>query len=455
MPTVTIDYSPRECFVPFHERTQRWAVLVVHRRGGKTVAGINDLIKAALTSTKPSPRYAYVAPFRQQAKLVAWDYLKQFTKDIPGRTVSESELHVKLPRDSRVTLYGADNFDALRGIYLDGAIVDEPSDMSPQVWSDILRPALSDRQGWCCWIGTPKGRNAFFRLYDKAVADPDYYTMILPASESGILPQSELDSALKAMGQESFAREYECSFNAAVPGSIYGDLIASLRQRAQIQDYAHNPDFPLITSWDMGDSDYCCQCLLQLEGRHINLLDYYSGGGNGPGHYADNCRKWESKYGVQIAQHYLPHDAENVVRGGSWKKDLSDAGLRNIVVVPRTPDIWLGIHELRSLLPRFYIHKSACSQAFGPEKTIPSALDCLEFYKKKEVEEGGTLQEKPLHDEFSNGADSLRTFAEAHRLGMVVGTSLVARENRAMPVKVLRGPGPQSYPMKRRPMSIR
>lgn len=338
--------------------------------------------------------------------------------------------------------------------------------MAPEVWTDLLRPALSDRLGWCVWIGTPKGRNAFFRLYDKAVSDPEYYTMILPASQSGILPQSELDSALKAMGKESYEREFECSFNAAIPGSIYGDIIAQLRAKAQIQDYAHNRDFPLITAWDVGDSDYCTQWLIQLEGRHINILDFYSMSGQGPGHYADHIRQWEQEYDTQISRHYLPHDAANIVRGGSWHKDLMDAGLRNITIVARTPDVWLGIYEMRALLQRCYIHKTNCSMTYGDKRLtasgeersrIPSALDCLEFYSKEEVSEGGTLKEKPKHDEFSHGADGLRTFAEAHRLGMIEGTSLVARENRSRPVKVLRGPGDTSYPtrMKWKPKTIR
>ncbi len=447
---VTIPYAPRGPFQPFHDRTQRWAVLVVHRRGGKTVAGINDLIRGALTCPLRAPRFAYLAPFRQQAKTVAWDYLKHFSAPVPGGKVSEGELYREFPNGGRVTLFGADNFEALRGIYLDGAVVDEPADMASEVWTDILRPALSDRRGWCVWIGTPKGRNAFFRLYDKATSDPDYFTMMLPASVSGILPADELSSALKAMGPESFAREYECSFNASIPGSIYGDLIAQLRAKAQIQDYEQNRDFPLLTSWDVGDSDFTCINLFQLEGRHINLLDYYSATGHGPGHYAEKIREWEGKYKAGVLEHFLPHDGENVVRGSSWKRDLTDAGLRNITVVPRTPDIWLGIHELRSLLPRFYIHKTNCSRVQGEiAQPIPSSLDCLEFYKKKEIEEGGTLQDKPVHDEFSHGADSLRTFAEAHRLGLLPGTSLTARENRSTPVKVLRGPSPQSYPINR------
>ena len=446
---VIIPYKPRAPFLDFHRRAKRWAVLVVHRRGGKTVAGINDLVKGALTCPLRSPRFAYIAPYRQQAKLVAWDYLKHFTAPIPNRTVSESELHVKLPNDGRVTLYGADNYDALRGIYLDGAVVDEPADMAPEVWSDILRPALADRQGWCVWIGTPKGRNAFFRLYERACSDPEWYTMILPASKSGILPQSELDAALKAMGKESYDREFECSFNAAVPGSIYGDLIAGLRSGGKIQDYERNPDLPLIASWDLGDSDYCSQWLIQLEGRHVNILDYHSHSGVGPGHYAEKMREWEDRYKGRITRHYLPHDAENVVRGGSWRKDLEDAGLTGIKVVPRTPDVWLGIHEMRSLLPRCYLHKSNLSRAQGTEgRVIPSGLDCLEFYHKKEETENNVIAEKPVHDEFSHGADALRTFAEAHRLGMIDGTSTVAKEGRTAPRIALRGASSVSYPIR-------
>lgn len=448
MPHVVIPYAARAPFLPFHNRTQRWACLVVHRRGGKTVAGINDLIKGALTCPRQSPRFAYLAPYRQQAKLVAWDYVKQFTAPIPGRSVHESELHVKLPRDGRVTLYGADNYDALRGIYLDGAVVDEPADMAPEVWTDLLRPALSDRLGWCVWIGTPKGRNAFFRLYDKAVADPEWYTMILPASVSHILPQGELDSALKAMGKESYEREFECSFNAAIPGAIYGPDIAAIRAKGQIQDYEFNTNYPLITSWDVGDSDFCTQWLLQLEGRHINVLDFASNSGQGPGFYATRIKEWEQEYRMPISQHYLPHDAENVVRGSSWKRDLEDAGLRNIRVVPRIDWIWNGINNVRELIPRLYIHKTKCSRPQGSATNpAPSALDCLEFYSKKEVlMNGEPVGEDPIHNEFSHGADGLRTFAEGYKRGMIEGTSTTAREHRSMPVKVLRGPGEGAYP---------
>lgn len=426
-PHYAIPYSARWPFQAFHERTQRWSVLVVHRRGGKTVAGINDLIRGALTSTRTSPRFAYLAPYRQQAKLVAWDYLKQFTAPIPDRQISESELHVKLPRDGRVTLYGADNYDALRGIYLDGAVVDEPADMAPEVWTDLLRPALSDRLGWCVWIGTPKGRNAFFRLYDKAVSDPEYYTMILPASQSGILPQSELDSALKAMGKESYEREFECSFNAAIPGSIYGSEVAALRARKRVADLPHEIMHPMFTFWDLGQSDYTCIWLLQLVGREILVLNYYSGTGRTPAHYAEVIAAWEREYDKRIAAHYLPHDSVTKDRSGrTWMDDLRDAGMREMKMVPRIPDVWLGINHVRGLMPRMFFHKTNCSKTFGDggDTAIPSGLDCLEYYHKRETAQSGLISVDPFHDEFSHGADAMRTFAEADLKHMIdVGSS--------------------------------
>ena len=446
-----IPYFPRRAFVPFHARTKRWAVVVSHRRSGKTVAAVNDLVRGALTCSKPSPRFAYLAPYRQQAKVVAWDYLKRYTEPIGGRQVNESELHVKLPNDGRVTLFGADNYDALRGIYLDGAVIDEPADMAPQVWTEILRPALADRRGWAAWIGTPKGRNAFFRLYDRACSDPDYFSLILPASQSGILPESELSDARKSMDAESYAREFECSFDAPVPGAIYAKEIAALRAAGHIRDLAYENGYPIDTFWDLGDSDYTCIWLVQFIGRDILVLDYYTAAGKNPKHYADHCAGWEAEYSTHLRKNYLPHDAANVLRGGCWLDDLKAAGMRNLQVVPITPDVWRGINHLRTLLPRFFIDKTKCSRVHGQgDDACPSGLDCLEYYHKKEVEEGHQISEKPVHDEFSHGADALRVFAEAHQLGMIEGTSFTAREFRDRPIKVLRGPGPESYPVRAR-----
>src|SRR5215207_2105656 len=142
---VPIGYEPRPQFIPFHMRSQRWAAMVVHRRGGKTVACIADLIDAALSCTRPSPRFAYIAPQLKQAKTVAWDYLKRYGLAAVGATANESELRVDFSTNGgQVRLYGSDNPDALRGIYLDGLVLDEAGDQHPRLFNEILRPALSD-----------------------------------------------------------------------------------------------------------------------------------------------------------------------------------------------------------------------------------------------------------------------------------------------------------------------
>src|SRR5262245_3422510 len=147
---IQLDYSPRRQFLTYHNRTQRFAILVCHRRAGKTVASLNDLIMRA---TKiPNGRFAYIAPFYAQAKDVAWDYLKHYSAPLLADNPNESELRVDLVNGSRIRLYGADNADRLRGLGFDAVICDEFADWRSGVWSEILRPALSDRQGWVTFI---------------------------------------------------------------------------------------------------------------------------------------------------------------------------------------------------------------------------------------------------------------------------------------------------------------
>ena len=129
---ITIPYTPRPAFLPFHNRKQRWACLVCHRRAGKTVACINELIKCALLEKKKDGRYAYIAPQYSQAKDVAWGYIKQFTASIPNVTYNESDLYVTFPNGNRVRLYGTENESRLRGLYFDGVILDEYADIHPR-----------------------------------------------------------------------------------------------------------------------------------------------------------------------------------------------------------------------------------------------------------------------------------------------------------------------------------
>ena len=125
---ISLPYTPRPLQRQLHQSLEqyRWSVFVIHRRFGKTVMLLNHLIKQSLLSDKQNPRYAYVAPFLKQAKTVAWDYLKYYSDPIPGRLYNETELRVDLPNGARIRLFGADNADSLRGMYLDGAVHRRP-----------------------------------------------------------------------------------------------------------------------------------------------------------------------------------------------------------------------------------------------------------------------------------------------------------------------------------------
>ena len=215
---ITIPYEPRAHQLEIHEaiETNRFSVIVAHRRLGKTVCMINHLIKQAIINTSGSGRYGYVAPYRNQAKSIAWDYLKHFSAPVPGRDVNEGELFIGFPNGSRIRLFGADNADAMRGLYFDGIVLDEVADMRPEVWGEIVRPALSDRMGWACFIGTPRGMDLFYDLYEAGHTTEGWYSKMYRADETGVISNDELASARDVMSDNQYRQEFLCDFSASV-----------------------------------------------------------------------------------------------------------------------------------------------------------------------------------------------------------------------------------------------
>jgi phage terminase large subunit len=229
---ITIPYRPREHQLAIHDAvdSHRFSVAVCHRRFGKTVAAINQIIKAAVLCGRDNPRYAVVCPTYTQAKRVAWDYVTQYTRPLDPK-VNISELRVDF-MGRRISLYGADSPDSLRGIYLDGVVLDEVGDMNPKIWTEILRPALTDRGGWALFIGTPKGQNHFKELRDRAETEQDWALLEFKASETNILPETELAAARKEMGDDKYFQEFECSFSAAVEGVTTGRYLTNSQKNA-------------------------------------------------------------------------------------------------------------------------------------------------------------------------------------------------------------------------------
>lgn len=370
---------------------------VAHRRAGKTVARVNDLIKAAILCDRPDPRFAYVAPYYAQAKDVAWGYVKQFTATIPGVQANESELRVDLPNGGRVRLYGADNYERMRGIYLDGVVLDEYGDMDPRAWSEVIRPALSDRKGWADFIGTPKGRNHFCELYETALKDPEWFTQMLRASATGIVDPAELQDARKSMTEDQYEQEYECSFQAAVVGAYYGREMSAAEKDKRICSVPWEPKLKVHTAWDLGIGDSTAIWMAQLVGKEVHVIDYYESSGVGLDHYAKLLGTKPYVWG----EHLLPHDAEakELGTGKSRKETLESLGIRSRIIPAQSVED--GINAARLMLPRVWFDEAKCQRG----------IEALRQYRRDYDEKLKNFKARPLHDWTSHAADAFRYLA--------------------------------------------
>ena len=221
---VKVPYKPREQQRDLHGLVtqHRWSALVCHRRFGKTVWAVNHLQRDATQNTQSRPRYGYIAPTYRQGKAVAWDYMKHYAGPIPDHQENESELRIDYPNGGQVRIYGADNPDSLRGLYFDGVVFDEYGLQSPTIFTEVVRPALAERQGYAVFMGTPAGKNQFYDIVQVAAREPGWLYRVYKASETGILPASELQMARATMTEDEYEQEFECSFEASVKGSIFG-----------------------------------------------------------------------------------------------------------------------------------------------------------------------------------------------------------------------------------------
>ena len=376
-------------------KDNRFTVVVAHRRMGKTVSAINQLVHSALLCDKPSPRLAYIAPTYAQCKRIAWDYLLQYTRPL-GAIANIAELRVDF-MGRRISLYGADNPDSLRGIYLDGVVIDEIGDINPTIFSEVVRPALADRLGWAMFIGTPKGNNHFKDLRDRADTGDDQWSLLeFKASETNLLDATELASAKNEMGDDKYQQEFECSFNAAVEGSYYGQIINDLEVKNQITTIPKETLSKTYCAWDLGISDSTAIWVAQVVGKEIRLVDFYENHSQG----LDTYVTWLRDNGWSDATQLLPHDV--VVRelgtGKSRQEMLEEAGLE-ITVVKKLP-VADGIQAVRRLLPRCWF-----------DKNVKQGLDALRNYRRNYDEKRNVFFDTPLHDWCSHASDAFRYLA--------------------------------------------
>jgi hypothetical protein len=386
----------------FHNAERRYTVLITHRRFGKTVCILNDLIRGAIRDGNRirAWRGAYMAPYLKQAKDVAWDYLKYYAGGQPGIRFNESELRADFANGARIRLYGADNADALRGQYLDYAALDEAANISRSIWQLNIRPMLADRQGRIVFTGTPQGvNNLLYDVYEQALEqadiDPEHWAyFVFKASETGYVPEAELAKARADMGEDEYNQEFECSFAAAVRGAYWSREIDALEQAGRIGSVPYERGLDVYTAWDLGMDDATTIWFFQVErGGDWRVIDYYESSGEGLAHYAEVLQARGYRYNFHIA----PHDI--MVRElGTGKSRLETARALGIrFKAARNLPVIDGISAVRKQLPSCWFDAKKCAEG----------LKALRQYRKSYSEQLDVYG-KPIHDWTSHAADAFR-----------------------------------------------
>lgn len=219
MTSIDLGYKPRAWQRACHLNRKRFTVLALHRRAGKTELAIAELVDKALRFQQDLGLFFYVCPLLKQAKTVAWLRLKARCEQLVIRgmaEVNESELWVRFKTNgATIRIYGADNPDAMRGVRLDGVVIDEVADVKPETWTEVIQPALADRKGWALFIGTPHGINLFSELFFKARDLTDWHAALYTVYDTDALDPAEVERLRQSTDENTFKREMLCDFAAA------------------------------------------------------------------------------------------------------------------------------------------------------------------------------------------------------------------------------------------------
>lgn len=405
-PAINTGFIPRRLQMELRDKLRRFNVVVAHRRFGKTVFCTNHQIDRMVRCDLPAPRMAYIAPTFGQAKRVSWDYYKLYGLKVPGTQAHEQDLRIDFEHNKgKQFLLSGENPAVIKGIYLDDVILDEYAEMHPSVWSEAVRPTLSDRRGCAMFIGTPRGRNNFHKLYEYALnaGDPEWAAFMYKASETGIIDASELASARRSMSEEEYDQEYECSFSAGLVGAYFAKEMAKAEAEGRVGTFPYDPLYAVDTYWDLGLNDLAAVWFIQSKRGHHVAIDYYEVSGYSIPEVMLELKKKPYSLGC----FYFPHDvvARDFSTGKSQQQIFQSHGARPSRVIPRVGTKREGINAARMILPLTSFDRVKCKRG----------IEALSNYQRKWDARNNVFQESPLHNWASNGADAFQQFGLGQR----------------------------------------
>lgn len=327
---------PHPVQLEWNASTARFNVVPAGRRSGKTERAKRKLVRRALAAVDTpwdDPHFFAAGPTRDQAKRMYWSDLKAMVPPELIANISESELVIKLVTNVHIHVIGMDKPERVEGSPWDGGIMDEYANMKAHAWPNHVRPALSDRRGWCDFIGVPEGRNHYYELYMRAISgeDPDWRGFTWKSAD--ILPADEVESARRDLDELVFQQEYEASFVNFV-GRVYYPFEVATHTHKNVQ---YNPNLPLIFCFDFNVAPGVAAVLQEqpelpngLPGTAVIAEVYIPQGSNTP----MVCRKLINMYEKHPGLIYCYGDATGgnagsaKVQGSDW--DLIRATLRPV-----------------------------------------------------------------------------------------------------------------------------
>jgi hypothetical protein len=264
---------------------------------------------------------------------------------------------------------------------------------------------LSDKQGWCVFGGTPKGKNQFWNIYETSRKLPnDWFSLSLPASKSKLLPESELDAAKAQLAEDQYLQEYECSFEAAIVGAIWGTEMRKVSEDGRITKVENQIEVKTHTAWDLGHTDDTAIWWYQVIGGEIHIVDFFALSGGTIEEFVTKIKEKPYNYG----KHYLPHDARarTLASGGKSviEQMAAHLGINNLAIVPSLT-VQDGIQAVRMALPRCWFDAEKCADG----------IEALRQYQREYDEDKKAFRQTPKHDWTSHPADAMRMLAISWR----------------------------------------
>jgi len=426
---------------PRHYQEKAWrylseggkrAVMKFHRRSGKDELCLHHVACAAHERVGT---YWYCLPQYSQARKSMFDAINPntgrrriddaFPQELRA-TTREQEMMIKFHNGSTFQLVGSDNFDSLVGSPPVGIVFSEYALSNPTAWA-YMRPILLENGGWSIFNSTPRGKNHFKAMCehaeDSVVLDArgaqttaGWFYQSLTNDDTRVFSPVQMRDELKelqalhgeAYGRSLWMQEYYVSFDAAIPGSIFGDCVEIARNAGRITvEVPHEKGVPVHTGWDLGRTDDTVIWWYQVFGGELRMIDYHSSNGKDVEFYARTLEAKRVERGFTYGTHYLPHDARprTLAAGGKsilqqfqdWNRGHRDV-LGKFVIAPRL-DKQEQIQALRATFPRMWIDGTRCHEG----------IECLVHYHREWDAELRVFRPAPVHDWSSHGVDAALT----------------------------------------------